>query len=145
MKHWFYDKNGKELSAYYYRTVEQQRQFLTEFGIPHIDVGDDVVDKIDLDFACDNLGELLSSLGEKGISPNDVSLAVDYEKDYDYEREFVVAHYNREATEEDVVQDIQNNFNKWFEAMKQKFQDVEWVANKLGYVLVEKEKQYEHN
>lgn len=141
MKHWFYDNNGKELSAYYYRTVEQQRQFLTEFGIPHIEVGDDVVDKIDLDFACDNLGELISVLGERGISPNDVSLAVDYEKDYDYEREFVAAYYNREATEEDVVQDIRDNFNKWFEAMKQKFQDVEWVANKLGYVLVEKEKK----
>lgn len=141
MKHWFYDKNGKELSAYYYRTVEQQRQSLTEFGIPHIEVGDDVVDKIDLDFACDNLGELLSILGEKGISPKDVSLAVDYEKDYDCEREFVAAYYNREATEEDVVRDIRDNFHEWFEVMKQNFQNLEWTASKFGYVLVEKEKK----
>lgn len=140
MKHWFYDSNGKELYVYHYKTTEQYKQFLDEFDIPHIKVGDDVVDKIDLDFVCDNLGELISVLGEKGISPNDVSLTVDYEKDYDYEREFVAAYYNREATEEDVVQDIRDNFHKWFEVMKQNFQNLEWTASKLGYVLVEKEK-----
>lgn len=141
MKHWFYDSNGKELNVYHYKTIEQQKQFLEEFDIPHIEVGYDVVDKIDLDSVCDNLGELLSILGERGINPNDVSLVVDYEKDYDYEREFVAAHCTREATEEDVVQDIRNNFHKWFEVMKQDFQNLEWTANKLGYVLVEKERK----
>lgn len=141
MKRWFYDENGKELYTHHYTTAEQYKQFLDDFNISYLEVGDEVENKLDIDNISDNLGELLSLLEEMNISPNDVTLSVDYEKDYDYERDFVAAHYKSEATELDVAGDIRYKFMTWFEEKKQEFKRLEWWADRLGCVMVAKEKQ----
>lgn len=140
MKYWFYDENGKELYTFHYTSVEQHKQFLDEFNIPYLEVGDEVENNLDIENVSENLGELLSLLKVMDIDPNDVRLGVDYEKDYDHKREFVVAYYKSEATELDVSGDIRYKFHTRFEEKKQEFKRLEWWADRLGCMMVEKEK-----